>query len=163
MLMYSNNCAFIDIQNVYIATKKYDLLIDWSRFRIYLKEHYSVSLAYIFIGYIESNVELYRNLQEAGFVCIFKPVLKYKDGTIKGNVDAELVLHTMIKYDNFDNAIIVSGDGDFYCLIQYLQRKDKLEVVLVPDKNHYSALLKRFAGKHIAFMNDLKNKIGKNK
>lgn len=71
MLIRFNNFAFIDIQNVYIATKKYGLHIDWSRFRIYLKEHYSVSSAYIFIGYIESNVELYRNLQEAGFACIF--------------------------------------------------------------------------------------------
>lgn len=161
MLSRANNFAFIDIQNVHISTKKYGLFVDWSRFRIYLKEHYSVSSAYIFIGYIESNMELYRNLQEAGFICIFKPVLVYRDGTVKGNVDAELVLHTMIKYPDFDNAIIVSGDGDFYCLVQYLLKKDKLKIVLVPDRNHYSALLKRFAGKHIAFMNDLKNKIGK--
>lgn len=96
-----------------------------------------------------------------GLPVYFKPVLVHKDGTVKGNVDAELVLHTMIKYSDFDNAIIVSGDGDFYCLIQHLLKKDKLEIVLVPDRNHYSALLKRFAGKHIAFMNDLKNKIGK--
>jgi uncharacterized LabA/DUF88 family protein len=106
-------------------------------------------------------MELYKNLQEAGFVCIFKPVLVHRDGTVKGNVDAELVLHAMIKYPDFDNAVIISGDGDFYCLVRYLLKKDKLEMVLVPDRNHYSALLKRFAGKHICFMNDLKNKIGK--
>ena len=30
----------------------------------------------------------------------------------KGNVDAELVLHTMIQWSSFDKAIIISGDGD---------------------------------------------------
>ncbi len=159
MLFRSNNFAFIDIQNVYINTKKYGFKIDWSKFRIYLREHYEVVRAYIFIGYLEGNNELYKNLQEAGFVCIFKPVLKYKDGTIKGNVDAELVMHTMIQYRNFEKAIIVTGDGDFYCLIQYLIKNNKLKTVLIPDKNHYSALIKRFAGKNISFMNDLVYKI----
>jgi uncharacterized LabA/DUF88 family protein len=38
-------------------------------------------------------------------------------GRVKGNVDAELVLHTMIEYDNYSKAIIISGDGDFFCLV----------------------------------------------
>ena len=160
MILRENNYAFIDIQNVYINTKKYGFKIDWVKFRIYLKEHYRVSRAYIFIGYLEGNNDLYKKLQEAGFVCIFKPVLKYKDGSIKGNVDAELVMHSMIQYPNFEQAIIVTGDGDFYCLIQYLLKNGKLKTVLVPDKNYYSALIKRFARKNISFMNDLVNKIG---
>lgn len=116
--------------------------------------------AFLFLGYIEGNNSLYTELQEAGFVCIFKPVLTYKDGTVKGNVDAELVLHTMIQFSIFDSAVIITGDGDFYCLIQYLLEQDKLKVVLVPNQHKYSALLKRFAKKNIAFMNDLQRKIG---
>lgn len=162
MLSRENNYAFIDAQNVHIATKKYGLVIDWPRFRLYLREHYSVFVAYIFIGFIEGNSELYSNLQQAGFVCIFKPVLRYKDGSKKGNVDAELVLHTMIQYENFDKAVIISGDGDFYCLIQYLIKREKLKTVLIPDRNHYSGLIKKFAGKYISFMNDLRDKIGIN-
>jgi uncharacterized LabA/DUF88 family protein len=128
-----------------------------------LKEHYGVTTAYLFIGYVEGNNGLYSELQEAGFICIFKPVLTYKDGKVKGNVDAELVLHTMIQYVNFDKAVIITGDGDFYCLVQYLLENNKLQTVLIPNKNKYSALLKRFAKKDIAFMNDLKGKIGKSK
>jgi len=52
----------------------------------------------------------------------------------KGNVDAELVLHTMIQYPNYDKAVIVSGDGDFYCLIEYLEKKNKLLKVIAPNK-----------------------------
>ncbi|MFM2383982.1 MAG: hypothetical protein RIQ72_554 [Candidatus Parcubacteria bacterium] len=153
------NFAFIDSQNVYLSLKSYGFKIDWKRFRVYLKEHYSVSTAYIFLGYIEGNNDLYSALQQAGFICVFKPVLKYRDGTIKGNVDAEMVLHAMHHIKDYTQAVIVSGDGDFYCLIQYLLKLNKLKTVLVPNKNKYSALLKRFAGKHIAFMNDLVSKI----
>jgi uncharacterized LabA/DUF88 family protein len=156
-----NNYAFIDSQNVYLSIKSQGWNIDWAKFRIYLEEHYGVSTAYLFIGYIGGNNKLYIKLQEAGFVCIWKPVLTYKDGTIKGNVDAELVLHTMIQLPNFDKAIIVTGDGDFYCLVQYLLERNKLKTVLVPNYYKYSALLKKFAKKDIAFMNELKNKIGR--
>jgi uncharacterized LabA/DUF88 family protein len=155
-----NNFAFIDSNNVYLSIKSQGWVIAWERFRIYLKEHYNVTTAYLFIGYIEGNNEVYTRLQKAGFVCVFKPVLTYKDGTIKGNVDAEMVLHTMIQLPNFDKAMIVTGDGDFYCLVQYLLEQNKLQTVLVPNRYKYSALLKKFAKKNIAFMNDLKGKIG---
>jgi len=48
------------------------------------------------------------------------------DGKVKGNVDAELVLHTMIEYLNYDRALLVTGDGDFFCLVDYLIKKNKL-------------------------------------
>lgn len=153
--------AFIDSQNTYLSIKSLGWEIDWVKFRIYLKENYGIKNAYLFIGYIEGNNPLYTRLQEAGFICIFKPVLTYKDGTVKGNVDAELVLHTMLEINNFEKAVIVTGDGDFYCLIQHLSEQNKLNTVLVPNQQKYSALLKRFAKKNIAFMNHLKNKIGK--
>ncbi len=158
-----NNYAFIDSQNVYLSIKSLGWSIHWKRFRVYLKEHYRVTKAFLFLGYVEGNNAMYSELQEAGFICIFKPVLTYKDGTVKGNVDAELVLHTMVQYANFEKAVIITGDGDFYCLVQYLLENNKLQTVLVPNKNKYSALLKRFAKKHIAFMNDLEMKIGQAK
>ncbi len=156
-----NNYAFIDSQNVNLNIRSQGWKVDWKRFRVYLSEHYKVSKAFLFIGYVLGNDKLYTNLQEAGFICIFKPTLEYKDGHTKGNCDAELVLHTMIQLKNFDKAIIVTGDGDFYCLVQYLLENNKLEKVLVPNQNKYSALLKKFAKKNIAFMNDLKNKIAR--
>jgi len=154
-----NNYAFIDSQNLNLSIQSLGWKLDFARFRVYLKEKYKVDKAFIFIGYVQKNTELYKFLQGAGFICIFKPTLEYKDGTTKGNVDAELVLHTMIEYQNFDKAIIVSGDGDFYCLVKYLLGEDKLKVVLVPNFYKYSALLKKFAKKNIAFMNDLKRKL----
>lgn len=98
-----------------------------------------------------------------GYVCIFKPTLELKNGKIKGNVDAELVLHTMIQVSNFNKAIVVSGDGDFYCLAEYLLKENKLEKIIVPDENKYSALLKKLntpENNILEFLNKKKNKLG---
>lgn len=98
-------------------------------------------------------------LQKFGYILIFKPTLELKDGKVKGNCDAELVLHAMIEYSNYEKAIIVTGDGDFYCLIDYLFKKNKLERLLIPNVKKYSTLLKPFAPNKIDFMNNLRHKL----
>ena len=152
------NFAFIDGQNLYLSIKEIGWLLDYQRFRVYLKEKYGVIKAYIFLGFMEEYKDLYRSLQEKGYILIFKPTLKYKDGYTKGNCDAELVLQTMIDFDEYEKAVIVSGDGDFYCLVDYLIKYDKLEKLLVPNQKDYSALLKRFDSGFIGFISDLRNK-----
>jgi len=140
-----NNYAFIDSQNVNLSIQELGWKLDFRKFRIYLKDKYNISKAYLFIGYMAEHQDLYTNLQNFGYVLVFKPTLKYKDGSVKGNCDAELVLQAMIEFNNYDKAVIVTGDGDFHCLVQYLYAKDKLKHVLVPNQNKYSALLKKSA------------------
>jgi len=139
--------AFIDSQNLNLGVRSQGWTLDFQNFRVLLKDKYHVSKAFLFIGFIPQNQKLYTYLQKAGYLVIFKPVLevsKHKKRKIKGNVDAELVLHAMIEYKNYDKAIIVSGDGDFYCLADYLLKKDKLGKIIVPNKK-YSSLLRKFA------------------
>lgn len=156
------NYAFIDSQNLNLSIRRLGWKLDFHRFRVYLREKYKVEVAYLFIGFLEDNQALYNSLQKYGYVLVFKPTLKYKDGRVKGNCDAELVLQAMIDYPNYDKAVIVSGDGDFHCLIHYLSQQEKLEKVVIPDRKNYSALLKKFATK-LAFLNDLKEKLEYNK
>ena len=153
------NYVFIDSQNVNLEIQRQGWNLDWKRFRIYLKEKYNTENAYLFIGYIEENRDLYNSLQKAGFILVFKETLKYSNGTIKGNVDAELVLQAMIDFHSYEKAIIVSGDGDFSCLVKYLKNKNKLEKVLVPNISRYSALIKKAAFHHLDFLSNLKKKL----
>ncbi len=155
-----NNYAFVDSQNVNLAIRDQGWRLDWRRFRIHLQEKYGVTKAFLFIGYVEGNSELYTALQDAGFLCVFKPTLEYKDGTTKGNCDAELVLQAMIEYQNFQKAVIVTGDGDFYCLAKYFMEQEKLQALLVPNRLKFSALLKfKIFRSHLRFMNDLKERL----
>lgn len=158
--MRENNYAFIDSQNLNLSIQSLGWKLSFKRFRIYLSEKYSVRKAFLFIGFIEGNNDLYASLQEAGFILIFRPTLKYKDGTTKGNCDAELVLQTMIEISNYDKALIVTGDGDFYCLVKYLIEKGKLAALMIPNKLKYSALLKfKIFRPYLRFMNELKKKL----
>lgn len=136
--------AFIDSQNLNLGVISQGWKLDWSKFRQYLRNKYSVSQAYLFIGYRPGNEGLYTSLQKKGYIVILKPTLKLPDGTVKGNVDAELVLHTMIQYPKYSKAIIVSGDGDFHCLVEYLVQKNKLLHLITPNIK-YSQILKKFS------------------
>lgn len=160
MIRPRTNYAFIDSQNLNLAIREQGWFLSFKKFRIYLKEKYGVEVAYIFIGYLIGNTSLYKALQEAGFICIFKPTLAYKDGTTKGNCDAELVLQSMIDYAKYEEAILVSGDGDFYCLAKYLIENKKLAALLIPNKHKFSALLKfKQIRPYLRFMNDLRSKL----
>jgi len=158
----ANNYAFIDSQNLNLGVKSQGWKLDFARFRIYLKDKYGVAKAFLCIGYVEGNQSLYTFLQKSEYICVFKPTLTYeKEGETrtKGNVDADLVLHTMIEYQNYDKAVIVSGDGDFHCLIEYLETQGKLARVIIPNRKKYSRLLWKFRN-YLDFLNQLEIKIG---
>lgn len=155
----SNNYAFIDSQNLHLGVQKLGWKLSYKKFRVYLKEKYNVQKAYLFIGFISKNLTLYSSLQNAGFVLKFKPTIPDKYGVIKGNVDADMVLQTMINFHEFDKAVIVSSDGDFYSLVRYLSRRNKLEMVLSADPRECSSLLKIAAADKIRYMTDLKEKL----
>ncbi|MEK7208703.1 MAG: NYN domain-containing protein [Patescibacteria group bacterium] len=160
MKRQENNYAFIDNQNLNLNIRNQGWILDFARFRIYLKEKYSVNKAFLFIGYVEGNQKLYDFLIRKDFICVFKPTLEYKDGSTKGNCDAELVLQVMIEFLNYHKAVIVSGDGDFHCLVKYLLEKSKLKAILIPNRDKFSALLKfRVFRPYLRFMNDLRERL----
>jgi uncharacterized LabA/DUF88 family protein len=163
----SRNCAvytFIDSQNLHLGVKGAGWELDYKKLRTYLSDKYQVKKAYLFIGYIAENKNLYENLRNCGYICIFRPTIKDKDGRIKGNCDAELVLHSMIEYPHYDKAIIISGDGDFQCLAKYLHEQKKLAAIMVPNQKKYSALLKTETLKpYVRFISNLQTKLGRSK
>lgn len=146
--------AFIDSQNLNLGTSK-DIhrnrkliyrgwKLDYQKFRVYLKNKYKVSKAFLFIGKISGNEKLYKLLKDYGYILVFKPTITTNSGT-KGNVDAEIVLHSAkIQYRNYDKAVFISGDGDFYCLYEELEKDRKLSTIIIPNKKSASSLLNRF-------------------
>ena len=153
--------AFIDSQNLNLGVRSMGWQIDYKKFRLYLKNKYGVDRAFMFIGLVANNQKLYTQLQAAGFILVFKPTVRYFENgkeTVKGNVDAELVLHAAaIEYGNYGKAIIVSGDGDFACLIQYLEDNNKLLHVFTPN-GKYSKLLRPYS-KYIVGLSQLKSSL----
>lgn len=154
-----NNFAFIDSQNLNLGIRDMGWKLDYQKFRVYLKEKYQISTAYMFLGYLPNNQKMYSKLQKAGFILVFKPVVFDDEQKPKGNVDANLVLQAMIDYGDYDQAIIVSSDGDFYCLVEYLYDNDKLKKVMSPYHKTCSVLLRKSAREKLVFMNNLRKKL----
>lgn len=157
-----NNYAFIDGQNLHAGVESLGWKLDHKKFREYLKEELEVKRAYLFIGFMEEQQPLYNALQEAGFILHFKPLIRHQEGVIKGNVDADMVLQTMVEIERYDKAVIVSGDGDFAGLIRHLAGNNKLKKVIIPNRSNYSSLFKRldeYNDKNFIFMNDLRGKL----
>jgi uncharacterized LabA/DUF88 family protein len=152
------NYAFIDSQNLNRGTQKMGWKMDWKKFREFLRDKYNVEKAFMFIGYKPDYSDLYEQLHSQGYLVVLKPTLEMfneprvegeaevpeeEKKVAKGNVDADLVLHVMKEKPNYHKAIIVSGDGDFYTLIEHLEQQGKLLKVLTPNWQ-YSSLLKPF-------------------
>ena len=157
-LQADNNYAFIDAHNLYMSSQHWGWKLDYSKLRDLLRENYGVTVAYLFMGYRSENNEVYIDLQKKGYILIFKDTVQ-KEEEIKGNCDVDLVLHAMIDYNNYDRAVIVTGDGDFASLIRYLYQNDKLEILLVPNQSSFSNFLKRTSKEKLGYLNLLRTRL----
>ncbi len=149
--------AFIDGQNLYSGVRQLGWRADYGKLRAYLARHYGVTTAFYFLGYMQTQQKLYAGLTRAGYILVFKPVVQGAAHSPKGNVDADLVLRAMIEYPDYDQAVLVTGDGDFYCLVDYLNSQGKLRMVLAPNRQFCSGLLKRTAKGNLHFIEDLRH------
>jgi uncharacterized LabA/DUF88 family protein len=145
--------AFIDSQNLNVSVQKFGWKMNWKKFRQFLTDKYGVKMAYMFIGYVPEHEDIYEKMHEAGYAVVLKPTFDMSrprpeengksEKPVKGNIDADLVLWAMKEMDNYDKAVIVSGDGDFFALIEYLEQQGRLLKILTPT-GQYSSLFHPF-------------------
>ncbi|PIZ71350.1 hypothetical protein COY07_05165 [Candidatus Peregrinibacteria bacterium CG_4_10_14_0_2_um_filter_43_11] len=140
------NIAYIDGQNLHLGTMENNWSVDYKKFRIYLRDKYKVEEAYYFLGYISENQqELYKSLQRAGFILIFKNHKESFLGDKKGNVDTDIVFEIMkaLLDEDFDKIVLISGDGDYKKVIDYLIEKEKFSKILFPNQKFASSLYRK--------------------
>lgn len=155
------NYAFIDGNNLYKGMTRLRWKLDMDKFRKYLRQTHHTTKEFYFIGDSRkpSHIKIRQDLAYQGYIIITKPVMIINGKQIKGNCDAELILQAMIEFQNYNNAIIVSSDGDFYCLARHLKSKNKLGKIIVPRKTKASALLKRSFYKYLVALDPLRDEL----
>lgn len=169
--MTEKNIAYIDGQNLYLGTVKSNPKwhIDLARFRFYLEKKYKVDKAYYYLGYlIESNQDLYEKLQAAGFIVVFREHNSQMLGKKKGNVDSDIILSIMKRIyvkEDFEKIILVSGDGDYKGLVDFLIKEGRLLKILFPNKEFASSLYKKIGGEFFDYLEnpDVRAKIEQDK
>ena len=140
--------------------------IDLARFRVYLEKKYNVAKAYYFLGFVqEKNQDLYEEIQNAGFVLIFREHNPAMIGKKKGNVDSDIIfqiMKKMYKKEDFGKVILVSGDGDYKLVVDFLIEENKFGKILLPNKKFASSLYKDLGSEYFDYLEnaDIKNKIG---
>lgn len=165
------NIAYVDGQNLYMGTTSREPVwrVDLSRFRVYLKEKYAVDKAFYYLGYVQdSNEELYEAIQAAGFILVFREHSAAMMGTKKGNVDSDIIFSIMKRLylkEDFDKVVLVSGDGDYKTLVDFLIAEGRLEKVLFPKRQYASSLYKSIGSTVCADLSEVsvRNKIEKKK
>lgn len=150
--------VYIDGNNLYRSAKEFGFDIDYKKFRGWLRQKYNPNKVYLFIGLVPERVKFYEYLQNCGFVLVFKQTVSVGE-KIKGKCDAELVLKTTSDFyeKEFDSVILITGDGDFGCLVEFLREKNSITEVLAPDENKCSILIRNKNIK-ITFLNNLYHK-----
>jgi uncharacterized LabA/DUF88 family protein len=166
-----NNIAFVDGQNLYLGTTKSEKrwAVDLNRFRVYLDKKYAVKEAYYFLGCINEELQdLYDEIQKAGFILKFREHNTVMLGKKKGNVDSDIIFFVMkklYKKENFNKVVLVSGDGDYKALVDFLIEENKFKKILFPNKKFASSLYKKLGTEFYDWLEDqgIKHKIIKQK
>ncbi|MEK7607060.1 MAG: NYN domain-containing protein, partial [Patescibacteria group bacterium] len=160
------NLAFIDGQNLYMGTAKREQgswRIDLGRFRVYLEQKYGIVKAYYFLGYMqETREDLYEEIQAAGFVLVFREHNAAMLGKKKGNVDSDIIFHIMkkmYKREDFQKIYLVSGDGDYKMLVDFLIEEGRFGRILFPDRQFASSLYKELGSEYFDYLESVRGKI----
>lgn len=165
-MVHTKNLAFVDGQNLHMGTAKREInpwRINLTRFHTYLEKKYSVCKAYYFLGYVqEENQDLYEEIQNAGFVLMFREHNPAMMGKKKGNVDSDIIFHIMkkmYKKEDFTNIVLVSGDGDYKILVDFLIEEKRFEKILFPNKKFASSLYKKIGSNYFDYLENIRPKI----
>ena len=154
------NYTFIDGVNLHKGVLELGWRLDYKKFRRWLRDKHSVEIVFIFLGMLPENTILYRDLQRWGYTVVFKPTIPDGSGHIKGNCDAELVLQAVSSmYEGrYDKCILISGDGDFACLVRFLFKKGRFGALVSPNRDRCSIFLKQ-AAPRVTYLEELRTKL----
>lgn len=165
------NLAYIDGQNLKMGTVDTtpSWHVDLRRFRRYLLEKYHVDKAFYYMGYVIDGAEyehLYEYIQDAGFILVFREHNSAMVGKKKGNVDSDIIFNAMKRLylkEKFGKVVLVSGDGDYKMLVDFLIEQNRFEKILFPNKKYASSLYKSISRTYYSYLSDtgVKKKIEK--
>ena len=152
--------VFIDASNLWEAQKAKGKIFDYEKLKFFLKDFYKATEIKIFYytAYpangtrdysLDGKHKFFTYLKKGlGFVVRKKelkriPVHTELGDSIKekGNMDVEITIDAIHFKDEYDEAILFTGDSDFLALVNYLENAGK-KVYIYSSKNNISGELR---------------------
>lgn len=128
-----NTYAFIDASNIIYGTRNEGWKVDFKKLFKYLTQRYKSKKIYYFAGQDIKNLDqqkFYKILAQIGYKLILKPVKIFNqiDGSKvrKANCDVDLTFYAMRDIQKYNQALFLTGDGDFKILLEHLITIKKL-------------------------------------
>jgi len=178
--------VFIDVANlIYGAKKTGKWEVNYRKLSEYLKSRYKASKIFFYAGVKSLRENKFNKLQKFGYVLRLKELKIYKKkpaekkvkcpkcGHIfikkiyrppeqKANCDVDLTFDAMRYVSDFSKMILISGDGDFYPLVEFLIKKGR-ELRIIGESKSTAISLKKLAGSRFIDLVSLRHIIAKRK
>lgn len=154
--------AYIDGANLHKAISTDGWKLHYRHFRSWLRQKFGVSSAYLFIGLMPKNADLYTSLQAAGYELVFKDVIYDGTGKAKGNCDADLVLKATRDFFESSSAsvVLIASDGDYAPLVRFWNEKHVPCTIVSPAKVEKCSILLKRTGVPIVYLQEMRHKLG---
>jgi uncharacterized LabA/DUF88 family protein len=123
---------FIDAANLYHAASVAKLRIDFVQIAKWFKQKSNLVALNFYTAFDpedDRQLDFFKKLELAGYSIIKKP-LKRNDNLIKGNMDIELAVDAIMQAKDYEILILLSGDGDFFYLVDTLEGLGNKTVIL---------------------------------
>lgn len=134
--------VYIDGANMYFAQKKLGWRFDWQKLFDVLINTYAAEEIYYYSGLKTDDLqmkEFLERLRGFGYQIVTKPLKKIRVGDtdqkssspfiFKANFDVEITADMLLMKDDYDVAILFSGDSDFEYVIKKCQSFGKKVIV----------------------------------
>ncbi|WP_051382302.1 NYN domain-containing protein [Bradyrhizobium sp. Tv2a-2] len=165
--------VFIDGANLHATSKALGFEIDYRRLLKEIESRGTLLRAFYYTAVFEdrdySSIRpLIDWLDYNGFTVVTKPGKEFIDATgrrkVKGDMDVELAVNAMELAPHIDEMVLISGDGDFRCLVEAVQRRGVNVTVVSSMASHPPMIadeLRRQADRFVE-LRDLQSRIGRN-
>ncbi len=109
----------------------------------------------------EGQLMYLRALNHMGFRVETKPIDQFneEDG-FDGSVDLDMLIDMLVQIDNYDMAVIISGDADFARIVEVLRARGK-EYLVLSTKGMVASAIRSVAGVHYRDIAELRSEIEK--
>jgi len=121
--------VFIDASNIIYGASELGWKVDFEKLIKYLKERFGARKVFYYAGLDPENkkqLKFCERLQEFGFILHLVPLKTFKGGIKKGDVDSRLTFDLMKLEKEYDEAIVMTGDGDYFWVLEYLLERKKI-------------------------------------
>ncbi len=131
--------AFLDIQNIYMCVRSVfgTTKINYKVLKDFLEADGVVLKLIAFSSYDPQNhgqQDFLNALALMGYRVVAKPIRRMADGNVKATTDLEMALEILTMAPHLDEVVLVTGDGDFAPVVEYLGRMGIVTKVIGPDR-----------------------------